>query len=407
MNAAQQVNLDNNGRIAAEARQGGSAGSVSITTPNVEINNGASIAASSRSGVGRAGGVDITAATVNLNNGAQISAETDAGGANSPANITLQGLQRLKVNNSLISSSTNSGGAGSVTVNAPTGQVTLNGNNSGIIAEARQGGSAGNVDITAGKLLIQNGARAAVSSPNGQAGNLSVRANSIRLDRGTLSAETATGGNGANISITTQQPFLLRHESLISASAGQQANGGTIQISTPFLIGLSFENSDIIANSVRGRGGTINITTNAIFGLAFRPKLTPRSDITASSEFGVSGNVTINSLNLDPSRGLTQLPTDLVDRTSQIAQGCSVGGSSAEKESRFTIAGRGGVQLSPTALLPAQASTSDWVGLDGPAVIAAEPRFPDGSLLVLRPGQTYQVQTVCVNSWKNQQRSSL
>jgi filamentous hemagglutinin family protein len=404
--AAQQVNLSNNGRIAAEARQGGSAGSVSVTTPDLQIANGGAIAASSRNGTGTAGGVNVTASNVNLNSGAQISAETDRGGSASPANIKIQGLQTLNVNNSAISSSTNSGQAGSVTVNA-AGQVVLD-NNGRIAAEARQGGVAGNVDITANNVLIRNGGQATVSSPNGQAGNLSVSADRLRLDRGTLSATTGAGGNGANITLQVfQTPLFVRNGSLISANAGDQANGGNITITAPFVIGQTFENSDIVANAIAGSGGKIVINTNAIFGLAFRPKLTPRSDITASSESGSTGIVTLNTLNIDPARGLTQLPTDLVDRSSQIAQGCSVGGNPAEKESRFTIAGRGGVQLSPTALLPAQAGTSDWVGLDGPSSLATEPRFPDGSLLVLQPGQTYQVQVVCVNSWKIQQRSNL
>ena len=36
-------------------------------------------------------------------------------------------------------------------------------------------------------------------------------------------------------------------------------------------------------------GGNINITTQGIFGLEFREELTPESDITASSKFGVNG----------------------------------------------------------------------------------------------------------------------
>lgn len=65
------------------------------------------------------------------------------------------------------------------------------------------------------------------------------------------------------------------------------------------------ENSNIFANAFTGNGGNVNITTNGIYGLEFRPQLTSLSDIAASSQFGVQGNVTVNTPEIDPSRGLT------------------------------------------------------------------------------------------------------
>jgi large exoprotein involved in heme utilization and adhesion len=69
------------------------------------------------------------------------------------------------------------------------------------------------------------------------------------------------------------------------------------------------EDSNIIANAFKGRGGNINITTQGLFGIEFHPRLTPQSDITASSEFGINGTVQINTPGIDPNRGLAQLPT--------------------------------------------------------------------------------------------------
>ena len=59
------------------------------------------------------------------------------------------------------------------------------------------------------------------------------------------------------------------------------------------------ENSDITANAFQGDGGKINITTNAIFGLEYQPQLTPKSDITASSQFGLSGQVILDTIGND------------------------------------------------------------------------------------------------------------
>lgn len=450
----------NNSRLEVEATGSGRAGSISLAAQQVTLQQSSSIRASTNTGVGEnitlsglntlqldnstiaastvngvAGNLFVNdggapASSISLSNQSVLSlAATGTGSAGSTVlntrqltlqdstikattlsgrgrDIVVSGLDRLQLDHSTIAASTETGVAGTLTITA-TGRVDLNNDSRLSVGATEQGGgTAGDLRLNAGRVRV-NQSEITVSSRNGPAGNLTITTPDLRLDRGTLSAETGGSGTGANIRLEGLEALLLlRHGSLISANAGAQANGGNITILSPsFVIAQPFENSDIVANAVRGSGGEITITTNAIFGLAFRPKLTPRSDITASSEFGTSGTVALNTLNLDPSRGLTQLPTDLVDRTSQIAQGCSVGGSSVEKESRFTIAGRGGVQLSPTALLPAQATTSDWVSLDTPTVTSSP--FPDGSLVALKPGHTYQIQTVCVNSWKNQQRSSL
>jgi large exoprotein involved in heme utilization and adhesion len=51
--------------------------------------------------------------------------------------------------------------------------------------------------------------------------------------------------------------------------------------------------SDIIANAVKGKGGNIQINTQSIFGLKYRDQFTPNNDITASSQFGINGNVQV------------------------------------------------------------------------------------------------------------------
>ncbi len=423
VNAAQRISLDGTfidnrgvslGGIAASARQGGNAGGVTLTTSVLDIANGASVAVSSANGFGTAGNIAIAANTVTLNNAAQISAETDAGGATSPANITLQGLQTLTVNNSLISSSTNSGTAGGITANV-AGRLTLsgtytdiNGNEQGgIAAAARQGGNAGSVNLTAGRTVIEDGARVTVSSPTGQAGNLSLRTNDLRMNRGTIEAITG-GGNGANINIQVLQGLLvMRFRSLISADAGSQANGGNITINAPFIIGLTFENSDITANAVQGRGGNIDITTNGIFGLQFRPRLTPLSDITASSQFGLSGNVVLNTLNIEPTRGLTPPPILFTDITDVAGSACEAIGAKAGASSELRLTGRGGVPISPTAPLPAQLPGSDWVSLELSPQVPIGVTLPDGEMVTLTPGGVYELQATCVKSWQDQQRSHL
>ena len=119
-----------------------------------------------------------------------------------------------------------------------------------------------------------SGTQATVSSKLGQAGNLNITADNLFLNQGKLTAETNAVGDSAGANITLNIKDLLRMEnnSLISAKASGTANGGNITInnSKGLIIGLPSENSDIIANANQGNGGNINITTQNIFGLVSR-----------------------------------------------------------------------------------------------------------------------------------------
>jgi large exoprotein involved in heme utilization and adhesion len=134
---------------------------------------------------------------------------------------------------------------------------------------------------------------------------------------------------------------------LISTEAGNNGNGGNMNINAKFIVAVPKEDSDIVANAERGRGGNINITTQGIYGLQYRPQRTPLSDITASSQFGVNGTVQINTPGIDPSRGLANLPENLVDTSALIANSCIA--RSSQQDSSFTII------LAPCVLYPAVA----------------------------------------------------
>ena len=90
-------------------------------------------------------------------------------------------------------------------------------------------------------------------------------------------------------------------------------------------------------------GGNIQIATQGIFGLKYSDQLTPESDITASSQFGVNGTVDINNFGVDPSSGLVELSVELTDPSQQIATGCS-----NNTGSTFVATGRGGIPQNPT-----------------------------------------------------------
>ena len=386
--------------------QDGKAGSLNINAASIQLNKGSLSVAASGNGI--AGSIGISASIVELSNDAAISAEINRGGTRDSADINLQGLQTLNINNSLISSSTNSGIAGSIAIQGNLSSPSTIALNQGTIAAAAKQpkGQAGGIFINATNLLVDNSSQISASNISGQiggdivlqtaktlvsggssigattdaglagsvtirtqdfrvqdggqvsvssrsggtgtAGNLTIATNRFSLNnQGQLIAESASG-NGGNISITTQDILWLRYNSLISATAGTDragGNGGNITIMAPFILGVLQENSDIRANAFTGSGGKINITAQAIFGLRYQPKDTPNSDITASSQTGVQGQVTLNTLRIDPSNGLAELPTDLVDPSNQIAEGCRSGSTSGQ--SQFVVTGRGGLPSGP------------------------------------------------------------
>ena len=364
------LSVSNNSQISTST-QTGQAGSLRVNANEnpaniVQVSGNSNLSAQATGEGGKAGSVTINTRQLNLQNQSEISSSNISGVSEG---ITLQGLDTLNVNNSLISASTQTGSAGNLSVNAAK-SVELSGVG-GLSVEATKGGTAGNLTIETGQMSVRDGAQVTVSSPLGQAGNLTITANSLSLNRGSLRAETGKSSpeGGANIILKGLDQLRMENESLISARALNAANGGNITIDTTFLIALppvGANGSDIIATAIQGRGGEIKIAAAGIFGLAERPAIPGNrtNDIDASSEFGAAGDIQLNTL-VNPSQGLTQLPNALVDPTRQIAQECAATGADGSK---FTITGRGGLPQSPNEVL-----TPDMVQDDLGTPVASNP----------------------------------
>jgi filamentous hemagglutinin family protein len=352
------IQINGNGKIATETNQNGSAGGIDLTTPELILTNAAQLSASTNSNNPNATGGDFRINVSQLTLGRNSTLSADTTGSASGGNIVLQPFATESDLNidfqpgSRISASTAGGGkGGTISAIAPR-SITLSGNGT-LAAETTGSGGSGNLSFSTGRLTVQNQAQASVSGRGtGVGGNLAITANLVQLDRqGRLIAET-TSGDGGNITLNLRDNLTLRRNSLISATAGTAqsgGNGGNITINVPqgFVIGVLKENSDIRANAFTGNGGKIEITAQGIFGLRFQPQDTPFSDITASSQFGFSGQVILNLLNVDPSRGLIPLAVNPIDPTQRIVLGCSSNSQQGQKNSRFVVTGKGGLPASP------------------------------------------------------------
>ncbi|MBN3938381.1 S-layer family protein [Nostoc sp. NMS9] len=243
-------------------------------------------------------------------------------------------------------------------------------------------GSGGSLKVETEQMSVRDGGEVTVSSTGaGTAGDLEIQARSLSLDNQGAIAAITRSGNGGNITLKLQDLLLLRNHSQISTTAGSSefgGDGGNITINSPFIVAVPKENSDITANAFTGIGGRVDITTNGIFGIVPQKSPTENSDITASSELGVSGEVTINSPDTDPSRGLIQLPSNLVDASRQIAQGCSP--RRGQNASRFIATGRGGLPQSPNEPLRGRAVITDWVDLPAQATARVTDKLSTASM---------------------------
>lgn len=449
------LQMRNQGAVSTATTDTGDAGNLTIRAHQVEL-DGSDITASTRSD-GRGGTLILEANQLTAQGGSQIGVSTfGAGNAGSlvvRANrITLAGedpqgfitglyatvnpgasgrggtlqveADRLQIwDGALISTSTSGAGdAGNLTVQAR--DIELAGTDrrgfyGGIGAEVARGatGQGGDLTILGDRLTVRDGAGiTAGSQGQGRAGSLAIGGNLLLLDKQAFISATTDSGQGGNLTFDLRQGLVLRRNSTISTTAGQAqagGDGGNITITTPFVLGVARENSDITANAFTGRGGNIQITAQGIYGLQFRPQLTPLSDITASSQFGISGVVSLNTPDVDPSRGLVQLPASPVDPANQIAQECQTGVN--QLRSSFLVKGRGGLPIAPDQPLQSSAVLADWADLAAAApgrvdhteaiapLVLSQPETEAEALTQDREGNLWLVASTAISHWYGDQ----
>ncbi|HEY9668083.1 MAG TPA: filamentous hemagglutinin N-terminal domain-containing protein [Coleofasciculaceae cyanobacterium] len=356
----------------------GNGGNIEITTNSLSVTDGAQLVANTF-GRGNAGSVKITASdTVSFagvssnNSGAFSSVAPGAEGNGGDVEITTNSLF-VTDGTQLVAATFGRGDAGNVRITATDmvsfAGVGINGFSSAAGSSVQPGakGNGGDIEITARSLSLTDAFISSESRGTGRAGDIIIQTRqNLELDRSRIRATTQSG-DGGNITLRVGDLLLLRDRSLISTTAGEAGtggDGGNITIDADFIVAVPKENSDITANAFEGRGGNINIKTQGIYGLEFREELTPLSDITASSRIGVDGEFQLDLLtNVDPSRGLVELPTDVVDASEQIDRRCTPAGRT-QQGSSFTVTGRGGLPPSPNDPLQGESMITNWASLD-------------------------------------------
>ncbi|MEH2118289.1 two-partner secretion domain-containing protein [Nostoc sp.] len=324
---------------------------------------------------GKAGDITIKTGRLLIQDGAEISADSSG---------TLQNSQRISA----------TGKGGNIAVNAFESVeligTTAQGDPSILSATTFGLGESGKITITTGKLIVRDKAEINVSvlgdgrNLGRTSGDINVSVRSILLDNEGKLKSDSESGKGGNISLQVRDLLLMQRNSQITTNAEGNGDGGniTINVSNGFVVAPPLGNSDITANAFSGSGGKITITAKNIFGFVprtrtdlerllntkdpeqLKPSKVQTNDITAFSQQNPSlnGTVQINSPDADPSRGLVELPVNLVDASQQIVADCNSGAKIAR--SSFIRTGRGGLIADPTQpLIADDAVLADWITL--------------------------------------------
>jgi len=373
-----QFQLTNGAIISAKSTGPGTAGSVTIQgmaspAQSVLIDGAGSGVFTDTSGTGAGGNIFVNANSVMLQNGGTLSAATSGTSPSATGGtITVNASQVQLAGGLITASTTGSGAGGSITIDAGS---TFSSNAGTVSTTATQAGG-GDINLTAGgSVTLDNGSLITASSNGaGNAGNILINAGQSYTSTNSSVTTKADQASGGNITVlATGMVHLTNSEINASVEGSQTTVGGNILIDPVYVI---LQNSRILARATQGTGGNINIFyTGALLA-------DPSSIIDASSQFGQSGTITIQSPNAPASGKIVPLGKSPLLSTSLFNQRCAAlaGGTF----SSFTVTGRDTLPSEPGSWLSsprALGTTSE----PNPPQVNDEPQFPLLSLRQVGP----------------------
>ncbi|MEO0013511.1 MAG: hypothetical protein RLZZ535_1900, partial [Cyanobacteriota bacterium] len=304
INAINNISVINNSEIRTLTERFGNAGNVTVQSENGNVSfdnsnvfsnveagdNGEDV------GIGFAGDINITANSISFLNGSQLQSSTF--GIGNSGNIILNAQENITL----------------------SGRSPSNNFPSAIFTNSNALGNAGNIQInvTNGSLSLDDAARLNTESAGlfdageSDAGEITIDADLVSLD-----------GN-----------------SFISAQAFGDANGGNLKIDANYIIAFpsNGRGNDLVAAADQGNGGNIDLNVEQLFGLKPGNAINGEgnfisnndNDIDASSRAeGLDGTVNIDTSDINPVQGATELPSNVVEPEQTTAQTCEAGRGTA------------------------------------------------------------------------------
>ena len=305
--------------------------------PTITVNGGT--IATSTEFAGQAGTITLRSDTVTLNNSGQLASSSIV-------------RQTPLFDGEVIPLP--SGNAGTVTIQglaSPAQSVLIDGAGSGIFTTTEGTGIGSDINILAGQsVTLNNGSSISASSTGpGNAGDILINAGQNYTSTDSAVTTQAAHASGGNITVLATDMVQLTNSQLNASVQGSSTTvGGNITIDPQYVI---LQNSQILAQATQGQGGAISITiTN---GGLFLPDAT--STVSASSQFGVNGTVTIQSPNAPASGKIQPLGKTPLLATSLLNQRCAA--LAGGEFSSFTVAGRDSLPTEPGSWLASPLAT--------------------------------------------------
>ena len=382
--------------IASNAFGTGDAGSIDLKAPTIALSNFGSVQSDNRASVGGGGVVRIEANDLTLAGGSQVSSVAFDRGAAGRIFVSLSGTLAISGEASgILTVGLFRGAGGDIRVDAgriwmDAGFITATtigpGDAGGIVLRARESfslsgrsliesrtsasGAAGSIDVEAGSIALSGEATISTRSDRGTgnagrvrllahewldlaghakvtsattgpglAGNLDIRSEgSLRMTGG---AEITTSGlfsDGGDIRVSANGLAFLQDARVTTEVGSGLGGGGNVTIDVPTLV---MQRSVISANAFGGPGGNIQVHAPILFK-------SPSSAITASSQLGIEGTVSLESPAIDPSGQLIAALPSFLDAGAVLAGRC--GARYAGRASSLVIAPRPGDELSAESL---------------------------------------------------------
>ncbi len=305
---------------------------------------------------GDAGTVSITTDSLTLANGAQINSGTTGSGRG--GDVTIHAANQISVAETMVDGT-------------PSGIFSLS------IGTAEDSGVGGDTRLTAGQSVsLSNGAAISASSTGpANAGKIAINAGAQFLSQNAAVTTEATQASGGDILIQAIDSIRLINSQLsTSVQGGPNTSGGNIVLD-PAIVTL--QNSQVTAQAVQGQGGNINIIAGTFLA-------DPTSVVSASSQFGLSGTVNIQSPVSSLSGSLATLSQRPLQVQQLLSQRCAAQVSG--HLSSLVVAGRDTLPTEPGGWL-----MSPLAGIADDESAPQARRVPDGAFELSRQNQEQTV----------------
>ncbi len=316
--AAESVTLSGDSSLSSATAGSGNGGRVAITSKSLTMEGAATTVKSETTDVGRGGDIVVSVRHANLSGGARIFAQTNNADINAQPGptLTVQGLQGAGsmadsvslsgLSSGIVSDSFGAARAGDVAVHAKTISLT-----DGAVIQAgtlNTTAAGGNVTIDADSIDISSGSVISSQASKADAGQIHITANRLLLNNVSISSNTVSSGRGGNVVLNVGTVGLLNGAKINSSTsetgrAGNiTMNVGTLSLANGSSISSASTGTEVITNpddgttQAPGSAGNVVITAAGRFA-------SDASTIATSAEANHGGDVSLTAHSVQLTNG--------------------------------------------------------------------------------------------------------